>query len=291
MMIKLVWEGRLPNYWDITQWTIIIEDKLYILNKLSGERSLFKLDPLKIEQDKMKTTSNVILGNYSDLIILGRLLDARSHISLRNVTAYNIHTFQREWRIKEDFLFEKYRVPYFNGTKTWNVGKLQVSLATGKVDTKSSVEDKNCYEMLIGQNDFRMFEFQGIIDNHYIYSNLSNDELYIVKPDSILEKIVKLEDLKHVNKSVFGTFQSERNNLSNDSTITSVLINSYCVVWVTNENNVIVHFYKTEKTVEIKNEFRDVDLCLNSITNKQVILYGIKSYEEGSILIINLEDL
>jgi hypothetical protein len=289
MNIEMAWEGRLPNYWDITQWSVIWKDKLYFLNKQMGERSLLTLDLKNMELSKLRTTSNVMLGIYNELIVIGRVLDARSHITLLNVTAYNIHSFQKAWTIKEQFLFEKYRVPYINGTNPWIVGKRLIDLETGNVDA-FSYEFKSNIDLKIKQK--KGFDFQGMINDQCFYLHYSKDVISIVDLNSAQEKTIEIVDLKHVlNKGIKGKFDLGQISHTNNSTITNVLINRDCVVWITNKNNVVVHFYKIARTIEIENGFNELDLCLNSITDREVIIYGIKSYEEGSILIINLGDL
>jgi hypothetical protein len=293
MEIIKVWSGKLPYYWDITQWSVVHEDKLCILSKQSGERSFISIDLNNMKVDKIKTTSNVILGTYKDQIILGKILDARSHLNLLNITGYKLKDFKKTWHIKESFLFEKYKVPYIKRQAQWNLGKKSIDLVTGNVS--AITKGKSEYELVPVElnEDIDIKNFRGSIGNFYFFVDLSENKLLLLNHYTGLEKIIELNDIKQVNKSVFGDFDYQGNTSLNNSTLTSVLINSFCAVWITHDNNVAVHFFNIGKTIEIKNVFKNLDLCLNSITDKKIIIYGIKSYEEGSILIVNvnMEDL
>lgn len=289
MEIIKVWNGKLPNYWDITQWSVVNQDKLYMLNKESGERTLTTVDLTNLKVNKVKTVSNVILGIYNHQIILGRILDARSHLSLVNVTSYNLESFKKTWRIKESFLFEKYKVPYIKRSRQWTFGKRSIDLVTGDVSLVTLEEREHNVKKLV--QDFDSTNFRGAIGNFLFFVDILEKKLTLLNPKTKFEKEIKLANIKLVNENVDGDFDYDANIRLNNSTINNVLINSQCAVWVTNDNNLAVHFFNDGKEFEIQNRFKDLDLCLNSITDKTIVLYGIKSYEEGSILIINMGDL
>ncbi|WP_062239026.1 hypothetical protein [Fictibacillus sp. FJAT-27399] len=285
MSLKVVWKGSFPSYWDISRWAALRGEYLFLLIKNSGHRKLLiqSLADKRYSFD-IPTSANVILGFYKDSIIIGRLQDARSHINLTNLVAYNFLNKELQWRTKGNFLYEKYKIPYINQEGYFKVGKDFINLETGKITT-----DVKLYGSEINLSPFKKNWFKGSIGNTLYFFD-QNQSIYLTDNQINIMKSLRLENLKKVSNTIDGDFSIRSNNLLQNTNLMDALINKDKIVWVNNENNLVIYSLKDSLTRILTNPNKAYDLCLGSINEKYILIYGIKNYNAGSLLVFDLED-
>lgn len=313
MQIKKVWEGSLPLYWDVNQWFYIVEDEIFILSKNDDHRrkieivNLLDLD----ERSVLPSKWNSIIGFFNGNLFLCKIDDARSHLNINRLTAFNISSRTKEWGIKEGFLIEKFKTPYFNKDDLpfYYIGSNEINLNSGVFLNKKK---KNANwilgnGLLLKQDDSTLtcktnlnkeiWRLESYYGNWFQFEK--DSQLYFLLPNNYLEvfnrdtgdKLISifLENIKRVSNSISGIFDI-RNELSFTRTsLHDVLINEEVICWITLENELII-WSKKRKTFR-KLILPKRDWYLAEINSEHIILLDIESYEKGSIYTAKLEDV
>jgi hypothetical protein len=288
--LKIFWKGEFPSYWDISVWTAIHGDYLFSLNKISGKRKLYINNLNNKSCFELATSANVILGFNKYSIILGRLQDARSHINLNNIIAYDYINNELLWKNKDNYLYEKYKIPNINGNGYFNIGKSFLNLDTGKVETKSNqVNSENDFFLENIKIPLKRNWYQGAIGNFLCFFD-QYYSIYLTDKEMNIKKIIILENLKKVSNKITGDFSFRNNKSLQNTTLFDAVINKDYIVWINSDNNLVIYSLKENLSRIIINPNKNLDLCLGSINKKYILIYGIENYNEGSIFVVDLGD-
>lgn len=312
MVFKEIWNGKLPSYWDMMPWFILINQKLLLCFRDSetGKRILRIVDVLGKEVFSESSSYNVILGTHSDLILLGHVINARSHIQFNRITLFNINTFTTQWINKEPILLEKFKLPLVREIRGTDliIGNKSIDIVDGK--SKTSCLNKN--ELVInnqrtlkqvGQQILCLFKgleiwsIEGLFINWY--HGCFQQHLYFLFPDNTFLIIdlengnevyrLFLKNLKTSTKRIYGHFE-KFNDMSFDSTtIFDVCVKGNFIIWITNDNCIVINNTETNDILSINYPVSD-DLYLSSWHDNNIILYAISDHNHGKLVLFNIEE-
>lgn len=317
MKLNKIWEGKLPSYWDVTAWTALVGNHLMVCYRdvNTRKRVVEVFDLVSGESSIEESVYNGILGSHENHVYLAHITDARAHLQLKRVSNYDIITRSVQWTSNESFLVEKFKVPTITPQNAahYPLGNKVINLRTGELADGSQrswqqqkwqlgsglhLEQKGATLSCVNEREI-IWTLADIYGNRY--QGTREDALYFLLPDDQLLLINKstgdeqerlhLDGVKKVSDRLGGSFDF-KNDLSFDTcTIADSLIHEDLVVWVTEDNRLVVKNIRTGQVSIVKFDGDEYDLCLSAMNCDYILLYGIKDADYGSLLIVRLEDL
>lgn len=314
MKFKRVWRGVFPKYWDVTRWAILLQQHVIFChrNENTNRRTIVKIEIDSGETITVQTIYNSILGSRNNIVFLARISDARSHLKIDRIGAFDVSYMCFRWEIDEAVLVEKYKIPTINEfTGDWcTIGNKKIDLNDGHllihkqlvdycwpVDEDLSLVQKNDVLACTDSNGITLWEhpgyfgsfFQGTFEEQLIFFTPLNELV-------ILNKITggKIEEISFLQarlttRRICGNFEVFNLHSFENTTIADGLVNETTVAWV-DENNAFKITNRGTKTV---NTFSYPNSCipyLSQINKEKFLIFELENENYGSLVIGVLEE-
>jgi hypothetical protein len=314
MIIKQLWMGTFPKYWDITTWAALLSNHLVFCHRdeSTNRRVLEIVNIESSEIISIPTKYNCILGVKAQIVYLARISDARSHILIDRIGAFDIHQMLYIWENTLDSLIvEKYKLPPFSNNlmNRINIGNKILYLDDGKVAINSQSIDYKWHlteSLILNQENNKILckdrsnkinwvkeglygnQFQGLIEGQLVFYNSQKVLSFIDVMSGEIIEVAHLSKIRSVTKHVHGQF-NVRNELSfENTTYADGLINNQYIIWFSENNSLQVTRRKIRETEEYPFNVSD-QTFLSQIFNSRILFYQMENENIGSLLIGTLE--
>ncbi|KIL40236.1 hypothetical protein SD70_14835 [Gordoniibacillus kamchatkensis] len=314
MKFKRIWRGMFPKYWDVTMWAILLQQHVVFChrNENTNRRIIMKIEIDSGETTTVQTIYNSILGSRNNIVFLARISDARSHLKIDRIGAFDVNYMSFRWEIDEAVIVEKYKVPTINEfTGDWcTIGNKKIYLNDGRllinrkltdcywpVDENLSLVQKNDVLACVDSNGITIWEYQGYFGSHF--QGTFGEQLIFFTPLNelvILNKLTggKIEEIcllqaRLTTRRIFGNFEVFNSHSFENTTIADGVVNENIVAWI-DENyafNITNRQTKTVKTFSYPNSSIPY---LSQINKEELLIFELENEDYGSLVIGTLEE-
>lgn len=314
MRFKRIWRGKFPKYWDVTNWVILLPRYVVFCHRseLTNRRTVARIEIDSGDTKTVQIIYNTILGWRNRNIFLARVSDARSHLLIDRIGAFDVNRMTFDWEISESILVEKYKLPVINENSVdWCVmGNKKIDLSHGHLSTFKQIFDYRWLVdkqlSLVQRNDilccidtegkefwahqgFFGSYFQGAIGKQIIFYTPQNEVIILDKMTGALIENVNLLEVRSVTRRIFGNFELSNELSYENTTIADGLINESIIVWI-NETNAIMIENRVTKTVQSFSYPNTSIPYLSQINKTNLLMYELEDEDYGSLLIGTLEE-
>lgn len=306
MKITELFNGKFPPFWDLNEWFVISTEGFLMLSKEDESRrtiSIRDLGSASIVHSE-KSLWNSIIGIRENLVYMGKVEDARTHLQVRNLACYNVYNRTLVWvKKKETFLLEKYKYPTVNSFDFpfMFTDTIKINLLNGELSFKSGMKEK-CWP--VGQDFYLYQEGNTLIlkdldekicwkkKNYYahwfqvskegiLYFLLPDNRVHMVEANSgvLINEIILKEIKKTTGQLTINNFE-QKNNLSHDKTsVYDVIISDNSIFWINANNNLIIKNSHQVKEIEFQE-----DIYLSTANENYIVLYSVNDGVSGKLI-------
>ncbi|CAG7644670.1 hypothetical protein PAESOLCIP111_04767 [Paenibacillus solanacearum] len=314
MKFKRIWRGMFPKYWDVTKWAILLQQHVVFChrNENTNRRTIVKIEIDNGETKTVQTIYNCILGSRNNIVFLARISDARSHLKIDGIGAFDVSYMSFRWEIDEAVLVEKYRLPIINEfTGNWcTIGNKKIDLNDGRlsiqgqlahyrwpVDEDLSLVQKNDGLACVDSNGITLWEHPGYFGNYF--QGTFGEQLIFFTPLNELvnlnkitgEKIeeICLQQTRLTTRRIFGNFEVFNSRSFENTTIADGVLNETIVAWI-DENNAFKITNRGTKTVKTISYPSESIPYISQISKEKLLIFELENKDYGSLVIGTLEE-
>lgn len=313
--MEVIWTGKLPAYWSITNWALLTEKYAVVLfRELDTNRR--KIRALSIDEktvQEMNTKYNVLIGTLDSNVLLTRVEDARAHDQLSYFGWLSLGTMQMEWELLQSALVEKFSIPYTldQTSMTYSCGLMRIDLAIGQASTLSKpLPESGVWplgDMQMLQNptrkglvlehegrvvweldDYLGSQYQGALGGHLFFLLPTDEMVCIDKGTGKRLWQVGLDSLTHDGR-IKGKLDFYNETCARNSFIANIVINREMIVWATNNDAFYAFHIPTGKRGRMK---KQPDQFLVNINDDYIMTLTIdQELGIGTLALHELEEL
>lgn len=314
MRFKRIWRGMFPKYWDITNWAILMQQHVVFChrNENTNRRTIVKIEIDSGETITVQTIYNSILGSRNNIVFLARISDARSHLKIDCIGAFDVSHMSFCWEIDETVLVEKYKIPTINEFTgdCCAIGNKKIDLNDGHlllhreladyrwpIDEDLSLVQKKDVLACVGSNGITLWEhpsyfgsyFQGTFGEQLIFFTPLNELVILNKITGEKIEEVCLLNARLTTRRILGDFEVCNSRSFENTTIADGIVNESIVVWV-DENNTFKIINRGTKIVKNFLYPNSSTPYLSQMNKEKLLIFELENEDYGSLVIGTLEE-